>query len=336
MKVSVVIPVYNKAPFLEEAIGSILTGSFTDLEVIAVDDKSSDDSLAILRTITDPRVRVIALPENLGPAGAANAAHDAAQGEYIVRMDADDIAVPDRIAAQVAFMDANPEVGASSGHIQLFGDDENIWRFPLSDTECRAQLLFAPPVSQNTSILRRSVLEKHGIRFDPAWPRIGEDWLFWLRLAPHTRMANLDRVLLHYRRGPQNLGHGRDKAADHVVLQEAVFKAMGFPCSKADIDLLVMGLAIFGHTAPTGSNIQELRQLYDRILTHNAQHGPLPQAALKQRVEQQWDRLFYFLPRFGNGAAWGHLRAGGRWPIAQLTYWGKYNINALLGRNPKA
>ena len=110
MRVSVIIPVYNKAPFLREAVDSILNGTFTDMEVIAVDDKSTDESLAILKSITDTRMRIIELPQNLGPAGAANAGMDAATGEYIVRMDADDIALPQRFAVQVDAMRRQPEL----------------------------------------------------------------------------------------------------------------------------------------------------------------------------------------------------------------------------------
>src|SRR5690606_13987318 len=78
MKVSVVMPVYNKAPFLREAVDSILCGTFTDLELICADDKSTDGSLETLRSIGDPRLRILELPENLVPAGAVNAAMDAA------------------------------------------------------------------------------------------------------------------------------------------------------------------------------------------------------------------------------------------------------------------
>lgn len=335
MKVSVLIPVYNKAPFVQEAVDSILRGTFQDLEVVAVDDRSTDDSLAVLHRIHDPRLRIIELPENRGPAGAANAGIDACRGEYIVRLDADDIAVPDRIERQVALMDAHPGVGASGGHLQLFGHDTEIWRFPLTDDACRAQLLFGPPVSQGASILRRSVLEEHGLRYDPSWPRVGEDWLFWLRMAPCTRFAGLDAPLVHYRRGPQNIARGRDRIADSTFLQEAALEAFHIPYDQRDVDLLVMGLYIFGRTRPDPSNVRDLRRLYDRLLALNEERGFAPKAAFRQRVERQWDRLFYFLPRFGAAGALTHLRLGGRWPLDRLTYLAKYRANALLGRSPR-
>ena len=90
MKASVVIPVYNKAPFLKECLESVFAQSFQAFEVIAVDDASTDGSLDVLRSCTDPRLRIIELERNVGPGGAAQRAMDAAQGEYILRVDADD------------------------------------------------------------------------------------------------------------------------------------------------------------------------------------------------------------------------------------------------------
>jgi glycosyltransferase involved in cell wall biosynthesis len=115
MKVSVVVPVYNKAPYLREAFDTIFGQTFHDMEVISVDDRSTDDSLSILRSFTDPRLRIIALEHNLGPSGAVQRGMDAALGEYIVRMDADDLMDPRRVERQVAYMDSEPLVGASGG-----------------------------------------------------------------------------------------------------------------------------------------------------------------------------------------------------------------------------
>ncbi|HQX31586.1 MAG TPA: glycosyltransferase family A protein, partial [Flavobacteriales bacterium] len=113
MKVSVVVPVYNKAPFLRECFESIFAQSFTDLEVIAVDDASTDNSLDVLRSFTDPRLRVLSNPTNKGPGVTAQHAMDQAEGEYIIRVDADDILLPHRFKEQIAFMDAHPEIGIS-------------------------------------------------------------------------------------------------------------------------------------------------------------------------------------------------------------------------------
>ncbi len=333
MKVSVLIPVYNKAPFVREAVESVLHGSYQDFELVCVDDKSTDNSLEVLRSITDPRIRIIELPVNQGPAGAANAGFDACRGEYIVRLDADDLAVPDRLSKQVAFMDAHPEIGASGGHLQLFGARDRTWTFPLTPDDCAAQQLFGVPVSQGASILRRSVVEQHGLRYDPQWPRVGEDWLFWIRMGRVTRFANLDEPMTLYRRGEQNISHGRDRFADFTFLQDAVLTFFGIPHTAADVDLQLMGLYMF-KLRPDRARVRALRTWYDGLLALNAERGLFPRDAFARRVARLWDGLYHYLPRYGTGVSLEHLRLSGGWPMDRVLYLAKYRANALLGRVP--
>lgn len=334
MKASVLMPVYNKGPFVREAVESVLHGSFADLEVVCVDDKSTDDGLAVLRAIDDPRLRIIELAHNQGPAGAANAGIDACRGEYIVRLDADDLAVPDRVAAQVAFMDAHPDIGASGGHLQLFGSRNKLWTFPLDPDDCHAQLLFGVPVSQGASILRRSVLEAHELRYDPTWPRVGEDWLFWVRMARHTRFANLDRPMTLYRRGEQNISHGRDRHADLGHLLREVFRSYRIPYTPEELDLHLMGLYVFKGPA-TKERLRSLRAWYDRLLAMNTERRLFPRDAFARRIARAWDGLYHYLPRYGTNVTLEHLRLSGSWPMDRLLYLAKYRTNAFLGRVPR-
>ena len=319
MKVSVLIPVYNKAPFLRECLDSVYAQTHTDLEVVAVDDHSTDASLVLLRTETDPRLRIIELPANRGPAGAANAGLDACTGTYIVRLDADDLMVPTRVEQQVAYMEAHPEVGASGGWLQLFGARDRVWKVPLTDAACKAQLLFGVPVSQGASILRRSVLETHGIRYDPSWPRVGEDWLFWTRLARISAFGNLDAPLTLYRRGEQNISHGRDKRADHDRLVRAVFSWFQVPHTDADVRLHLMALRLFDGQ-PSAADVRDLHGWLQRLRAWNDHVRSFPTDAFAARVQQAWDGLFHALADRDVRAAWMHARLGGTWSAGRLWY----------------
>lgn len=334
MMVSVVMPVYNKAPFLREAFQSILGGTYEELELIAVDDASTDNSLALLRAVDDPRVRIVEGKANRGPAAAAQAGIDAARGRYIVRMDADDIALPERIAVQVAFMEAHPEVGASGGQIAVFGDETGRWQYPLAPEACAAQLVFDSPIAQGASILRRSVLQTHGVAYDPEWPRNGEDRLFWLALAPHTLLANVPEVLLHYRRGAQNIARGRDRVADVLAIQRRAFEAMGIPAAEEDLAHYLLARGIFTER-PTSAAVRALRSWYDGLLQLNEELHFAPAEAFRNAVEAQWAALYAYLPRYGLLPALAHLRSSERPAWGKLWYALRYRTNVFLGRLPK-
>ncbi len=329
MRVSVLMPVYNKAPFVKEAIDSVLNASFQDFEIVCVDDKSTDESVAVLRSISDPRVRVVELEGNLGPAGAANRCLDEARGEYLVRLDADDLAVPDRLGKQVAYMDAHPEVVASGGHLQLFGARDRLWKFPIDHDDCMANLLFGVPVSQGASIMRRSVIEQHRLRYDPTWPRVGEDWLFWLRVSRVGRFGNLDEAMTLYRRGEQNISHGRDKSKDFADLTCRVFAYFDLPLSEEQLDLHLLAGKIF-RRQPDADQVRALRAWLNRLLRMNQERKLFPMASFSKRVETLWDELFHFLADRSAGAALAHLKLSGRWPMDRVAYLIKQRIKAIL------
>jgi glycosyltransferase involved in cell wall biosynthesis len=333
MKVSVLMPVYNKAPWVKEAIDSVLNGTFQDFEIVCVDDKSTDNGLEVLRSITDPRIRIIELPKNMGPAGAANAGLDACRGEYIVRLDADDLAVPDRLELQVSFMDAHPDIGASGGQLQLFGATDVNWTFPLAPDDCAAQQLFGVPLSQGASILRRSIIEAHHLRYDPQWPRFGEDWLFWVRMGRVTRFANIDRPVIMYRRGEQNSAHGRDRIADYAFLQREMLSFYGIQHTEEELDLQLMSIYVF-KTKPTRERVRALRAWLDHLLMVNKERGLFPEPAFTRRIQRSWNTLYHYLPRYGAAPALEHMRLSRAWPMDRLSYLLKYRVNAWIGRMP--
>ncbi len=334
MRLSVVVPVYNKAPFIEACFASIFSQSFADFEVVVVDDKSTDDSLHVLRSLRDDRLRIVALEKNLGPAGAAQRAMDLAQGEYIVRVDADDINLPHRFAHQVSHMDAHPELGASGGHLQLFGAETGLWKYPVGQDHCRSELLFGNPVVQGASILRTRLLREKNIRFEDHWPRIGEDWIFWARMAPHAEFDNLDEPLIQYRRGEQNSMHGQDHAAYRGVIIDEVFAMLGIPLSADQRTLHLMGLRSFPQP-PTGAAVRAFRGWLDELRAMNAIRRIFPAEAFEQRLQRAWEELFFALPRFGVATALAHYSTSPRKDSAHLLYLAKFTVNRWLGRNTR-
>lgn len=307
MKASVVIPVYNKAPYLRECLDSVFAQSFSDIEVIAVDDCSTDNSLEILRNYRDERLNVFTMPRNSGPGLAAQMAHDKASGEYIIRVDADDILHPERFAEQIRFMEADPTIGISGAAMRRL-NNRSLMMPPLNDTACRANAIFVVPVLQPTMILRRSVLVEHNIRYESSWPYYGEDWLLMLKLFPHTRFANLAKVLVTYREG--GISSGRSTADMHLLFREA-FKTFDLPDpTEEELDLHCMIVKHFRHP-PDAEVISGFKQWLEHLRLWNRTQQKFDRTEFEKRLDQAWDELFHFLPPFGAGPVLAYLKAGG-------------------------
>jgi glycosyltransferase involved in cell wall biosynthesis len=193
--------VFDGARHLREAVDSVLGQSWRDLELVIVDDGSRDATPEILAEAAarDPRVRVLRR-EHAGVAASLAAACAAARAPLLARMDADDVALPERLARQVAFFSAHPEVGVLGTGVE-FVDARGRVLGSVRPVESHAlacwRLLFRPPVGHPTVMARRELVERAG-GYDPAFDG-AEDYELWTRLARVTRFANLPEPLLRYR-----------------------------------------------------------------------------------------------------------------------------------------
>ena len=198
-EITVLMPVHNGEAHVREAAESILAQTFRDFEFLVVDDASDDRTVAILESLGDPRLRLVKSRERLRFSGALNLGLEQARGEWIARMDADDITLPDRLARQRDFLHAHPEIGLCGGLATAFGLRQGpYFRPPMTHLEIQAYLLFDSPFVHPTVMMRRDLLERHGLRFDPAFCP-ADDYELWSRAARLFPVANLDRVVLHYR-----------------------------------------------------------------------------------------------------------------------------------------
>ena len=198
-RVSVVMPVYNCALFLSAALDSILKQSFQDFECIVIDDGSTDGSELILSDYAkkSPRITVLRNSVNMGIVHALNRGLKECRGEFIASMDADDIALPDRLEKQVRVMEAQPDIavlGSAVRYIDAAGADLGIVRQGAAGRSP----LFQNPLLHPTAIMRRDILLQHAIVYEEPY-RYAEDYFLWLRMSRYGRLASLDEVLLLYR-----------------------------------------------------------------------------------------------------------------------------------------
>jgi len=200
-RVSVILPVYNGAEYLAEAIHSVLGQTFSDFRLIVVDDGSTDRTPDVLTSFSDPRLHVIRFPENRGRVAALNTAIAESASEFIARMDADDICRPRRFARQVRFLDEHPEVGVCGTWTLGFGDAVSHYRPPRNPEDIRAHLFWSIALDHPSIMMRRSVLEQHSLAYDPCCRDV-DDFDFFIRAAEVTQLANVPEFLLWTRAHP--------------------------------------------------------------------------------------------------------------------------------------
>lgn len=197
--VTVIIPVFNQEQFLGECMRSILGQSYRNLEIIVVDDASTDESGNVVNALQDDRIILTRNKTNIGLAATVNEAIRRSRGEFIARMDADDIAVPNRVEMQVAFMQSHSEVSISGGAMQSFGHSNFLHRFPMTHEACKAQLLFNVCFGHPTVMFRKSMFDGRDTWYNEELRQYSEEYELWCRLVDRFTFANVPNVLLRYR-----------------------------------------------------------------------------------------------------------------------------------------
>jgi len=196
--VSVLLPVYNAAEHVQEAIQSILNQTFTDFEFLIFNDGSTDESRAIIQNIKDERIQFFDYPQNSGHVAHLNEGLRLARGAYIARMDADDIAMPDRFAQQVALLECESDVVLCGTVYETFGSEQTVVEVPLTDREIRNGLPFHSPMGHPTVMFRKLVIDKHQLYYSEEYMP-AEDYKLWYDLSKVGELRNLHNVLLKYR-----------------------------------------------------------------------------------------------------------------------------------------
>lgn len=278
--VSVVLPVLNAAPFLGDAIESVLGQSFDDFELIVVDDGSDDDSLAIAGRYArdDRRVSVFALqrdPTIESGARAANVGIAKARGDYIARIDADDIAEPDRLAAQLGWIEEH-RLDACGGQLVRFGLQPGPVWYPESHAGVANELFFRSSLTLSTLLARADVLRALG--FDEH--ECAEEYDLLTRLVPTHRVGNCPATLVRLRCHPaqttRRLNHNKLKS--HWRRRFAYFFQM-FPDAALD-DFRCIHAAAWDAPAPRA----DLQRLGDWLVRLSR----LPEAKLRERMARRW------------------------------------------------
>lgn len=195
--VSVIMPVYNCELYVKDAVLSILNQTFTNFEFIIIDDKSTDETLNIIKSFVDTRIKLIEKPVNTGYTNSLNLGLSIAKGKYIARMDGDDISMPLRFEKQIGFLENNPEVILCGSCFKILGTDKII-SVPEWHDSIKVGMLLKNQIAHPTVMLRSSIIQENHLNYninkEPA-----EDFDLWCQILKFGRLHNLNEILLEYR-----------------------------------------------------------------------------------------------------------------------------------------
>lgn len=209
--ISVVIPVHNGEKYVKEALESVLNQTYENVEIIVVDDKSTDSTLSILSTLEKrhPSLKVIEAEKQNGLGDVINIGIRASTGKYIARLDADDLMYPDRLEKQAEFMENNPDVVVVGGQIDIIDESGKVIgkrEYATDDRDIKKNQFLFQPFAHPAVMMRKSALEEVGLYPEGVWKI--EDVMLFFKLRQVGKFANLSDTVINYRTSTKSQSQG--------------------------------------------------------------------------------------------------------------------------------
>lgn len=299
--VSIIMATYNGATLLPQTLASLSAQTFADWELIAVDDGSRDETVEVLRDFADPRVRVIVSEKNEGPVIARNRAFAEARGRYIAGLDQDDIALPERFAQQVAYLDAHPETVLVSTAADFLIDgaiEPGNWPRPMPPALIDWLILIRNPLVWSSVMFRADAAR----RLDPLERpelRYVEDFDLYHRMRPFGQLAQIDEALTLYRchaLGASQVYNGIMRAHGEKLLADRHAALLGE--ASADFAALLVRHVMACEPVPDRQALEHLFAGIAALRVDFEKRGDYSPAELAL-VDREISRLWWSLCRAG-------------------------------------
>jgi glycosyltransferase involved in cell wall biosynthesis len=288
-RISVVMPVYNNERYLRTAIESVLSQTFGDFEIIVISESdTSSESRSIIDSYADGRINHVRNESRLGMIESLNVGLSLAKGEFIARMDADDVCLPNRFALQFEYLNRHPDVGIVGTSCRIVDDSGSTLSIDMRPGRavlCRWMLLFGPPISHPSAMARTQVIRQIG-GYDPSM--ICEDYDLWIRALEVTEIENMPEILLVRRVHDKSSTLLQQERVDctHIGLSQRILASL----LKRDIDVETVRLLKGDERGiESGSDAQRitglLRELFEAFVKR---YGVSPSDARMVRAEVAW------------------------------------------------
>jgi glycosyltransferase involved in cell wall biosynthesis len=282
------MPIYNGEAFLRKAIDSVLSQTFSDFDFLIIDDGSTDGSVGIVGSYADPRIHLFRNGNRLGLVESLNKGVELASGEYIARMDCDDISLPRRLARQVAFLDRHSQVGVCGTWVKTIGESAGeVWRYPTNPEIIRCRLLFESVIAHPSVMMRRRLFGKAGLSYSPLYTS-AQDYELWVRSAKSFALSNIAAVLLLRRVHSRQVGvrEGEEQRAAAARIRLAQIKDLGIEPTNMEFKIH-QWISLWQVQAVKECVIQADGWL-QKLKAANKKTSLYPEPAFSQVVGERW------------------------------------------------
>ncbi len=296
--ISVIMSNYNTPEeYLRQAIESVLNQTYNNFEFIIIDDCSSDISLEIIKSYKDERIVVLKNDENMGITKSLNRGLEIAKGEFIARMDADDICLPERFEKQVQYLSNNPAVVVCGTGVELFGDGADVYKEKIvckaipPKEEFQIRLLFGNQINiiHPTAMFRHKILLDNSIKYDERYI-YAQDYRMWVNCSRVGECANLPDILLKYR--IHNKAVSSDKketqkeCAKNIMAEQLSWLELSLPENWEEIH--------FGCLTGRRMYNPEFKKWIEKIISQNKKYKIYNQEKLENVLWNKWIETSYF------------------------------------------
>lgn len=277
--ISVLMPCFNSEKYIKEAIDSILNQTYSNLELIIVNDGSNDSSEEVILSYSDPRLKYIKNENNQKIVKTLNRGLNVAKGDYIARMDSDDISTLDRLEVQLNFMQNNENVDVCGMWMKTVGSEHStIFKYPEINSDIRLKMLFSSAIAHPTIMARRGFYEQ--FRYEELYDKC-EDYHLWASSIKSKTFYNIPRVGVYYRthesQTTKNLGIHAEKK--HLAQQRVFEQIFDIEVDEYRLNSLELSKELFScdylEKVNSVRGVFDERKLRKEILIHLSKHYPL-------------------------------------------------------------
>jgi glycosyltransferase involved in cell wall biosynthesis len=289
--VSIVVPVYNAGKYLKETIQSLLNQTYSNFELIAIDDGSTDNSLQILRSFEDPRLRILQNEQNRGIVYTRNRGLKEIRGKYYAPFDADDIAHPTKLEKQIQFMEANPTFGMIGSWVILIDEKgkelPKKWKLKAQPELIPSILMYKNYFAQSALLIRTEAIPIEGY---PDYS-ICQDYGMWCDIAKRWKTWNLPQFLIQYRIHGNGITRNSERLKkEHFAVAYANINTCGFDISTDEIKSI---LPEFLEPNSNKYNVSKAKDSIIKLLVQNQTLQAQPQNLFWKATWFQWLRICY-------------------------------------------